>query len=136
VTKKQVNPLVPKVDIGGYEDDELPEVHPSVDEINMLLSEAAEEDRGGCFEDASEVPIFLDATPRDPSKLSSVGVFDPEKHPKMIDECLEVAVGVCSEWECEFLESINRQQDSRGSLTPKQITVLNGIYTKVCESPK
>lgn len=53
-------------------------------------------------------------------------------HGTMISEIIEVASDACSEWECEFMESI---QGRSRALTDKQAAVLERIYAKVCRGP-
>ena len=48
-----------------------------------------------------------------------------------IKEILEVYEKVCTEWECEFMESVKNQK----KFSEKQEAVINRIYVKVCESP-
>lgn len=52
----------------------------------------------------------------------------------MIEESLEVASEVLSEWEYDFLESIKKVVDAGRSLTENQERKLHQIYQKVCES--
>jgi hypothetical protein len=53
----------------------------------------------------------------------------------MIEEILEVAEDICTEWEYEFMESVEEQFKERGTLSDKQIDILEGIYEKACKSP-
>lgn len=50
---------------------------------------------------------------------------------EMISEIMEVYGDVCTEWEIEFIDSLN---DWDGKFTEKQQAVLERIYKKVCDS--
>ena len=53
-----------------------------------------------------------------------------------IEEIMEVADQVLSNWERDFCEDINRKSEYiLNSLTEKQQDVLDRIYKKVCNSP-
>jgi hypothetical protein len=57
---------------------------------------------------------------------------------QMLEEALEVAYDVCTEWEVGFLESIKGQAfcgQITGRLSDKQEARLHEIYRKVCDSP-
>jgi len=41
---------------------------------------------------------------------------------------------VCTEWECDFLESVNEQMARRRDMSPKQLDIIDRIYDKVCRS--
>lgn len=53
----------------------------------------------------------------------------------MIEEINEIAEKICTEWEYEFMESITEQFQERGTLTDKQIGIVERIYEKACDSP-
>lgn len=55
----------------------------------------------------------------------------------MVEESLEVADKVCTEWETEFLESLQGRFETNPNheLTTKQSDKLADIYQKVCRSP-
>ena len=54
----------------------------------------------------------------------------------ILEECQEVAARVCSQWECSFLDSLEKQlEDDSYELSPGQNDKLLEIYGKVCESP-
>lgn len=48
----------------------------------------------------------------------------------MINHCSDFTDKL-SDWENQFLESVSDQFDRNGSLSPKQVAVLEGIYTKL-----
>ena len=53
-----------------------------------------------------------------------------------IEEIMEVADQVLSNWERDFCEDISRKSEYiLNSLTEKQQDVLDRIYQKVCNSP-
>ena len=54
---------------------------------------------------------------------------------RMIAESLEVCAAICTEWECDFLTSIQERRADGRELTEKQRTILRNIYEKVCASP-
>ena len=54
---------------------------------------------------------------------------------KIIDEIREVMLQVCTQWECDFMDSIAMQVKRGRVLSEKQKKVLDKIYEKVCESP-
>ena len=53
---------------------------------------------------------------------------------EMTDEIIEIADEICSEWECEFLESIREQLVNGRELSPKQKDILERLYEKACSS--
>jgi len=54
---------------------------------------------------------------------------------KIIDEIREVMFKVCTQWECDFMESIAKQVERGRVLSEKQKKIVDRIYEKVCESP-
>ena len=50
----------------------------------------------------------------------------------MIDDCSD-RESQMSEWECDFIESIDEQLYDTKSLSTKQIDILNRIWEKVAE---
>ena len=52
-----------------------------------------------------------------------------------VEECLEVAPEVCTEWEIDFLESVEVQMEDGRSMSDKQEELIDRIYKKVCQSP-
>jgi hypothetical protein len=57
----------------------------------------------------------------------------PKSHETMYQEICEVSDEICSEWEIDFLDSIEPRV-LRGDLSEKQIAVLERIYEKACKS--
>lgn len=57
---------------------------------------------------------------------------EPDRR-KKVSESLEVAREVCTEWECNFLDSVARW---KGEYTVRQKETIDKIYQKVCESGK
>ena len=58
---------------------------------------------------------------------------DPNQTQKMIDECESAMTAKnhgFSAWELEFLESVIDQWESRKSLSPKQVTILENCWDK------
>ncbi len=55
-------------------------------------------------------------------------------HQRMLEEIMEVSDKICSPWEIDFLESIQRQVSQGRTLSDKQAAVLERIYKKACES--
>lgn len=53
---------------------------------------------------------------------------------RKIEEIIEVASEICTEWEYEFMESIEEQHKEGRTLSPKQIAILDRIYEKACNS--
>jgi hypothetical protein len=49
-----------------------------------------------------------------------------------VTQSLEVSKKVCTEFECDFLDSLSRW---KGEYTVKQKAVLEKIWKKVCDSP-
>ena len=59
-----------------------------------------------------------------------------EKTPESkVKEIKEVAEKALTEWECDFIESIDQQIKNGRQLSPKQIAIIDKCYLKVCESP-
>jgi len=54
---------------------------------------------------------------------------------KKIEEIVEIASEICSQWECDFVESVSSQLEEGRNLSPKQISIIDGIYEKACNSP-
>ena len=54
-------------------------------------------------------------------------------YPQKVTEIAEVASKICTEWECDFIESI--QGRNLDVLSDKQKAVIDRIYKKVCDSP-
>ena len=52
---------------------------------------------------------------------------------RMWEEIAEVAYEVCTEWEAEFIESIEARAKA-GTLTERQQKTLVRIYEKACRS--
>lgn len=53
-------------------------------------------------------------------------------HRQKVAESQEVANQVLTQWECDFLDSMDAW---KGAFTEKQKEVIDKIYKKVCESP-
>ena len=53
-----------------------------------------------------------------------------DEYREMIDDCSD-RESQMSEWECDFIESIDEQLYDTKSLSAKQIDVLNRIWEKV-----
>lgn len=49
-------------------------------------------------------------------------------HHEWIDRCLES--DKLSEWERDFVDSVKKQLEGKGSLSPRQAEVLEDIYAK------
>jgi hypothetical protein len=54
-------------------------------------------------------------------------------HERMYQEIVDVSDEICSEWEIDFLDSIEGRI-LRGTLSDKQKAVLERIYEKACKS--
>lgn len=54
-------------------------------------------------------------------------------HAEMWEQIAEVAYDICTEWEIDFLESIEQRAKSN-DLSPKQAAILERIYRKACGS--
>jgi hypothetical protein len=48
-----------------------------------------------------------------------------------VKEAQEVAAKACTQWECDFLDSMDEWE---GDFTEKQKAIIDRIYNKVCES--
>lgn len=55
-----------------------------------------------------------------------------EEWQQMIDDCGDRESRL-NEWETEFIESIDSQLYGTGSLSPKQVSILERIWEKVTE---
>ena len=53
-------------------------------------------------------------------------------HRQKVKECQEVAAKCCTQWECDFLDSMDEWE---GDFTEKQKAIIDRIYEKVCKSP-
>ena len=53
-----------------------------------------------------------------------------EEYQQLIDDCT-ARESQLTEWEANFLESVDTQLDERGSLSPKQVDTLENIWEKV-----
>lgn len=51
---------------------------------------------------------------------------------KKVEEIIEIAQQVCSEWEFNFIESVDEQEFD---YTEKQKKIIDRIYERACESP-
>lgn len=51
-------------------------------------------------------------------------------------EIMEIATEICTEWECEFLESIRDQLADKRELSSKQKKVLDKLYEKACRDDR
>jgi hypothetical protein len=56
---------------------------------------------------------------------------EPITYREKIKEIQEIASDICSEWEIEFLESV---ENWRGEHTEKQKEIIDRIYQKACDS--
>lgn len=54
----------------------------------------------------------------------------PEETGQMIKDC-QKRESRMTEWECNFIESIDEQFSRNGSLSPKQLQILDNIWEKV-----
>ena len=78
--------------------------------------------------------MFMGFTMSEEDYLDSFGAPDEATGltpRQMVDEIDEVAWDVCSEWEVNFIESVQQWQ---GDYSPKQEEVIRRIYKKVCAS--
>lgn len=57
--------------------------------------------------------------------------FEPEQIRYMIQHCLVECEDKLTKWEESFLESISDQFDSRGTLSEKQMEILDRVYTRL-----
>jgi len=57
----------------------------------------------------------------------------PNDNQTKIEEIMEIADEILTEWERDFMESISQRDPD--SLTEKQQNVLDKIYDKACRSP-
>ena len=51
-------------------------------------------------------------------------------------EISEIASEICTEWECEFLESVQEQLLAKRELSDKQRKVLDKLYEKACRAER
>ena len=77
------------------------------------------------------IPYCHDRADEPPDKEEYEKAMGEPTHRQKVSECQEVAAKVCTEWECEFLESMTKWT---GVYTLKQQEVIDRIYKKVCES--
>jgi len=55
---------------------------------------------------------------------------------KKVDECVEIIdKGVFSDWERDFLKSVQKQLRFGVTLSPKQVSAVESCYVKACRSP-
>ena len=53
---------------------------------------------------------------------------------KILKEITEVYEKVCTGWEIDFIDSVVRQYNFGRDFSAKQITVVEKIYKRVCDS--
>lgn len=61
-------------------------------------------------------------------------MIEREEIQQMLEDCNEARTcsnSPFSPWEKEFIESVTDQFDQRGSLSPKQLDILGGLWDKV-----
>lgn len=56
----------------------------------------------------------------------------PKTYKEKVEEITEIVEKICSEWEMEFLESM---EEWKGEYTEKQKAVIDRLYQRACESP-